>query len=186
VFAVRAQIANGQTRNVRRIGRYFYTSNYLQLQGSRLSSLLAPPGFRSRSIADTRAWDQLRGIPARSHRRKYKFRNIKPRSQPLRGRPSLSCEENDMGAPRFSYRCLFTGTEVFIRNTRTKKSKKGEEDVDSRVSRRLQGPRLEAISALITDAQAAEAQHWSCQESYSRSSRQGQHTFLASEEVRPT
>jgi hypothetical protein len=144
VFAIRAQIANGQTRNVRRIGRYFYTSNYLQLPGSRLSSLLAPPGFRSRSIADTRAWDQLRGIPARSHRRKYKFRNIKPRSQPLRGRPSLSCEENDMGAPRFSYRCLFTGTEVFIRNTRTKKSKKGEEDVDSRVSRRLQGPRLEA------------------------------------------
>ena len=104
-----------------------------------------------------------------------------------------------MGAPRFSYRCLFTGTEVFIRNTLTKKSKKGEEDVDSRVSRRLQGPRLEArvsrpapgrtswlFSALITDAQAAEAQHWSCQESYSRSSRQGQHTFLASEEVRPT
>jgi hypothetical protein len=88
-----------------------------------------------------------------------------------------------MGAPRFSYRCLFTiyryGS-LYSKHTRTKKSKKGEEDVDSRVSRQGSRGRLQGAP----DAQAAEAQHWSCQESYSRSSRQ--HTFLASEEVRPT
>ena len=143
VFGLRSQRSQTlKTCKVWRIGRY-YTSNYLQLPGSRLSSLLAPPGLRSRSIARIPA----RGIncvgypiPARSHRRKYKFRNIKPRSQPLRGRPSPA-RRTIWGRRAFRN----AGTEIFIRNTRTKKSK-GEEDDDSRVSRRLQGPRLEAGS----------------------------------------
>jgi hypothetical protein len=46
-----------------------------------------------------------------------------------------------MGAPRFSYRY----GNLYSKQS-NKKSKKGEEDDDSRVSRRHQGPRLEAGS----------------------------------------
>ena len=96
---------------------------------------------------------------------------------------------------KWGRRAFRTGTEIIsnFRNSRIKKSKKGaggrrlprlEAAPGARVSRPAPGRTSWLFSALITDAQAAEAQHWSCQESDSRSSRQ--HSFLASEEVRTT